>query len=78
MVISVAKPTLPVVLWVGDTAAEIGTVDLPLVAGPVTQASSGRMFANFAVDHAEFRRGLADLLRSTAHELEKGASADGE
>lgn len=70
-----ARPaSVPVTLQIGSITAEIGTVDIPLIAGPTTRDSTGRAFANFNVDHAEFGRALADLLRSTAHDLEKGAT----
>lgn len=73
-----AKPAaVPVFLQVGNTTAEIGSVELPLVAAPASHASPGLKFANFTVDHTEFRRGLADLLRNAADELDKGATADG-
>ncbi|MFI7468145.1 hypothetical protein [Nonomuraea sp. NPDC049646] len=64
---------VPVLLQVGNITATIGAVELPLVAGPITHASPGLQFANFTVDHTEFRRSLADLLRNVADELDKGA-----
>lgn len=70
-----ARPALPVTLKIGDiTAAEIGTVDIPLIAGPVSKDAAGQRYAEFTVDHAEFRRRVADLLRSAAAEFEKGAT----
>jgi hypothetical protein len=67
-----AKPVLPVILQIGDTSGQIGTVDVPLVAGPVVRGMAGLQHAEFRVDHDEFRRNVADLLRRVAEEFERG------
>lgn len=70
-----AKPAaVPVALQVGSTTAEIGAVDLPLVSAPAGRDAAGLWQLTFRVDHAEFRRGLADLLRKAADEIEKGVT----
>lgn len=74
---TVARPALPVTLMIGDiTVAEIGTVPIPLIAGPVSKDPGGQKYAEFHVDHAEFRRGVADLLRAAAAEFERGPVDD--
>jgi len=65
---AMARPTLPVTLHVGGTTAEVGTVEVPFTPRPID-----RWNITLEVDHAEFRRRLADLLRGVADEFEKGA-----
>ncbi|MGP3914313.1 hypothetical protein [Nonomuraea sp. 10N515B] len=70
------KPSVSVTLQIGSTTAEIGTVDLPIVSTPAGRDAVGLWQVEFHVDHAAFRRRIADLLRSAADEFEKGP-ADG-
>jgi hypothetical protein len=72
-VISMAKPTLPVTLHLGDiTAAEVGTIDIPFITGPASEDATGQWHVEVKVDHAVLRQSLADLLRRVADEFEKG------
>lgn len=72
------KPAaVPVTLQVGNTTAEIGTVELPLISTPAGRDAAGLWQVDFTIDHAEFRRGVADLLRAVADKFEKGASDAG-
>lgn len=66
------KPTLPVVLTVGTTEGEIGTVELPFAPRSIGRDAGGRWTVSVEVDHAELRHRIADLLRGVADELEKG------
>ncbi|MFD1547006.1 hypothetical protein [Nonomuraea guangzhouensis] len=66
-----AKPTLPVILAVGTTVGEIGTVELPLAPRSIGRDAAGRWNVAVEVDHVELRRRIADLLRGVADELEK-------
>lgn len=67
-------PAVPVTLQIGNTTADIGTVELPIVSTPAGRDAAGLWHIDFRVDHAAFRRGLADLLRQAADEFEKGVS----
>lgn len=70
-------PAVPITLQIGDTTAEIGTVELPLISTPAGRDAAGLWRIDFRVDHAAFRRGIADLLRAVADEFEKGATDAG-
>lgn len=70
-------PAVPVTLQIGSVTAEIGTVELPLTSAPAGRDAAGLWHIEFNVDHAAFRRGIADLLRKAADEFEKGTT-DGE
>lgn len=73
-----AKPAaVPVTLQIGSVTANVGAVDLPLTSAPAGRDAAGLWHLDFRVDHAAFRRGLADLLRQAADEIEKGAPTDG-
>ncbi|MER7500453.1 hypothetical protein AB0L05_27725 [Nonomuraea pusilla] len=68
---TVAKPVLPVTLKIGDiAAAEVGTVEIPLVTGPASKDAAGRWRMELRVDHPALRRNIAILLRGVADELE--------
>lgn len=72
-----AKPTLPVILHLGDVTAvaEIGTVVVPLV--PETgKDAAGRLHVNVRVDIAALRRDLAEVLRDAADQFDKAADGD--
>ncbi|GAA3172547.1 hypothetical protein [Nonomuraea roseoviolacea] len=70
------RPALPVVLQIGGTTAEVGSVDLPLVEGPAVRNAGGTWEIEVRVDHSELRRRIADVLRLVADEFERGP-ADG-
>lgn len=73
-----AKPTLPVILHLGDiSAAEVGTVDIPFVTGPASKDTAGQWHVEVRVDHAALRQNIADLLRSVATQFEKEPGGDG-
>ncbi|MFI6793669.1 hypothetical protein ACIBG4_40695 [Nonomuraea sp. NPDC050383] len=70
-----ASPTLPVVLQVGTTpAAQIGTVEIPIVTGPASKDPSGHWQVEVQVDQDELWRRIASLLRDAADLIEKGAT----
>lgn len=71
-----AKPTVPITLQIGTITADVGTVELPISTGPATRAD-GVWHLPLTVDHDEFRRRVADLLRGVADEFEKGPTTDG-
>ena len=68
---------VPVTLQIGNTTAGVANVEVPLISAPAGRDAAGLWQVEFRVDHAEFRRRVADLLRSVADEFEKGP-ADGE
>lgn len=72
-----AKPTLPVVLQVGNTSGEIGSVELPFISEPAGKDAAGLWTVTLRVDHPEFRRRLAALLRDAAAHFEE-VPVDGE
>ncbi|MFB4275739.1 hypothetical protein ACBJ59_10640 [Nonomuraea sp. MTCD27] len=73
-----AKPAaVPVTLHIGSSIADLGAVDLPLIATPAGRDAAGLWHVDFHVDHAEFRHGIAELLRSAADEFDKGATDGG-
>lgn len=74
---AVARPDLPVTLRIGTITAEIGSVKLPMTSQPAGRDAVGLWHLEVNVDHVEFRRRVADLLRGVAAEFEKEAPTDG-
>ena len=69
-----AKATLPVAIHIGTTPVGVAHIELPIVATPAGRDAAGLWQVNVAIDHAELRRRIADILRSAADEIEKGVT----
>jgi hypothetical protein len=64
--------TIPVMLGVSESNAEIGRVDVPFSKRQIVRDDDGSLHLELTVDHGELRRRLAGLLREAADQFERG------